>query len=214
MYEKDGLRVYAARNVRGVLIARRAVISPGGAVERYVTETRFMTLDVFDRTFGTDDKVRPWFSVSVQLDEGPTDPLTYLDRFDEERRPLFERAARLFNLHCARGVPAPLEKRLRFFHEQGAKSRGREGDAFRARLKELDWLAGTDLVQEPWQMALAVWEYSGRFGREEHFPTSGEQTGDMIERYAAARPARAALVRRWMDEYVRQLTDSWNYRGD
>jgi len=93
VYERDGLRVYAARNVRGVLIARRAVISPGGAVERYVTETRFMTLDVFDRTFGTDDKVRPWFSVSVQLDEGPTDPLTYLDRFDEERRPLFERAA-------------------------------------------------------------------------------------------------------------------------
>lgn len=214
VYERDGLRIYAARSVRGVLIARRAVIGMGGGVERYVTETRFMTLDVLDRKPGTDDKVRPWFAVSLFVDDEPASPLAYLDRFDEERRPLFERTAKLFDRLCARGIPAPVEKRLRFFHDQNAKSRGREGDAFRAKLKDHDWLAGTDLVQEPWQMALAIWEYSGRFGREEHFPTSGEQTGDMITRYCDARPARAALVRRWMDEYVRQLTDSWNYRGD
>ncbi|OGL99317.1 hypothetical protein A2304_05230 [Candidatus Uhrbacteria bacterium RIFOXYB2_FULL_57_15] len=212
--EWDGLRVYAARSVRGVLIARRFSISAAGVPEHAVTQTWLVTLDVFDHKAGTDDVVRPHFEVHTFMDDADPDPTKHRGRLHESAWPCFDRAAQIFRAQCGIGLPAATERHLRFFREQNEKSCGHEGDAFRARLKELDWLAGTDLVQEPWQMALAVWAYSGQFGREEHFPTSGEQTEGMIEQYAAARPARAALVRRWMGDYVSQTTDMWNYRGD
>lgn len=214
IFEKDGLRVYAAHSARGVLIARRAALDASGTATQFVTEVRLMSLDVFDRNTRDGDKVRPEFNVSRHIDDTATEPAEYRDRVPDVAKPAFDRAAAIFREQCSLGIPAEVEKHIRFFKEQNAMMRSPKGDEFRRRVDRMDCVEAFDAAQEPWQMALAVFHSHKPEPENTMFPTSGETTGYAIDRYKASRPARAALVDRWMRGYVSQLTDSWNYRGD
>lgn len=217
VYENDGLRVYAARSARGVMIARRAVIGPAGQVERYVTETWLMTLDVLDRKAGDDDLVRPHFEVQSFVDEDPVDVTTYRERVAAAAQPCFDRAATIFRHRCGAALPRGMDAHLLFFQEQNAAARSRAGDAFRESIRDLDFRAALDRCQEPWQLEIAIGEfgYSSEFADNPMHFSRGQTTGKMLQLYKKDRPeARGKLIDRWWRDYVSQTTDMWNYTGD
>lgn len=212
-------KIYAARSVRGVIIARRAVIGQGGTIERFVTRTWLVKLDVMDsRGSRAEHRVRPEFIVETRVDETEVSPMTYADHIrPEAAQPLYRRAAAIFDAECAPGVPEAVSKPLTMFRTQNAKRSGPESYAFRDAIKDIGYMAALDKAQEPWQLAMVVGEYGygSEFAPNPMSYTKGQTTAEMLRRYKEERPAaRGQLIDRWMTDYVYPSESMWDYTGD
>lgn len=210
-------RIYATRSARGVIIARRARISPSGEIAGFVTEVWLVKLEVLDHNSSQDDVVRPNLWTMSRVEDEEVDPFTYKTEIPGDAILVFNRAAEIFHLVCGHGVPPAIARKLEFFRTQNAQASGPGSYMFREAIQGLGYMDALDAVQEPWQLAIVVGEhgYSSELAEEPMSFTKGETTAEMLRRYEAARPAeRGELVNRWMTEYVYPTTDMWNYTGD
>jgi hypothetical protein len=226
----DPTRIARTNSGRGAIYSRWPFFGRDGNIVRYHWEVRLVEFSILDRQPAKGDKLRVTVDAVrgfLELGEASDDELIIYGR-DDHWQQLFDAARAGFNAKCTDQPSPETMSWWRWFQGQRKLAEAdttRHGASFfDTSVRGRGWLAALDAVSEAWQLPIAVQAYSGMFPQVPPDPdceldpgytgTTGSMEARLLEAYYEWRPARQALLEKWMADYVVLLSNSRNYTGD
>lgn len=213
--------VSAARSGRLAIYAATTVYNRDGSIDGNEMRLLLAEFAVLDRDSRKDDMLRVQI---VAQSHRFADPDAHIPEIDLSGRDLDESWLRLANearngfiRECAPAVHENEEyRRFHLRQRQGRETNDKlpYGQRFEDRLEGLSWEQAVELVREPWQMAIAIYKYSGET-RFEDVP--GQYSGSRGTRWEKMRAVLSPKEQERiapMAGYVAQNDNMWNYCGD